>query len=79
MTMILYLPFRQRVSRNDLGTYVTYGIQGVEIHRLRIRSAGRIGAISTCGWEVAGLAFRCTTGRLAPRQLPDVVEDFLCR
>ena len=34
--------------------------------------------VSTDGKAVLKLAIRCTLGRLAPCQLMDVVEDFLC-
>lgn len=73
--MYLYLSKRQRLYRKEIGLYSTFGIGVWRIPS--VRPAAFLPDVSTDGRAVFRLALRCTLGQLDPRQLMDVVEDFL--
>lgn len=75
--MYLYWVKKQKLFNTDIGEYVSFGIG---VWKLCASAAPLffIPDISTDGKAVLKLAIRCTLGRLDPRQLMDVVEDFLC-
>lgn len=75
--MYLYWVKKQKLFNTDIGEYVSFGI-GVWKLCAGADPLFFIPDISTDGKTVLKLAIRCTIGRLDPRQLMDVVEDFLC-
>lgn len=77
--MFLYLPVKQKLWRPDIGKYTAFGILCVRLDLLRYRKFAEIKDVSLSYREAAALALCCTQGQLAPSQLQDVVEDFLCR
>jgi len=76
--MLLYLPVRQFLYHPDIGRYRTYGIAAFELCFARTKRLAFVPDVALCRKDAAHLAAKCTRGQLAPSQLLDVVEDFLC-
>lgn len=76
--MFLYFPVRQFLYHPDIGHYKTYGIAAFSVGRRGLRRAGFVSDVTLHAGEAARLALKCTFGQLAPMQLADVVDDFLC-
>lgn len=74
--MYLYLSKRQRLYHKEIGVYSAFGIGAWRIPSVR-PAVAFLPDVSTDGRAVFRLALRCTLGQLDPRQLMDVVEDFL--
>lgn len=75
--MILYLPKKQRPFSPETGPYTSFGIGAWQLGAGAAPLAF-IPDVSPDGKAVWRLALRCTFYGLDPRQLLDVVEDFLC-
>lgn len=63
--------------RDDIGCYISYGIEAVERSAGSVISLLHIPDVSVSPDEVAELVCRCNQCELDPDQLMDVVEDFI--
>lgn len=74
--MYLYFLKRQKLSHPDIGDYLSYGIGAYKLFG-GTKPLVFIPDVSTDGKAVFQLALRCTGHGLDPKQLLDVVEDFI--
>lgn len=75
--MFLYLPVKQQLYQEDLGNYISYGIAAWRFPALRLSPCIFISDVTLNRRVVVRLCRQCTVGQLDPRQLEDVVEDFI--
>lgn len=75
--MFLYFPVKQQLYQEDLGNYVTYGIAAWRIFSLHPSPCAFISDVTPDRRAVVHLCWQCTVGQLYPRQLKDVIEDFI--
>ena len=75
--MFLYFPVKQQLYQEDLGNYVTYGIAAWRISSLHTSACAFISDVTLNHRAAVDLCRRCTLGQLDPKQLEDVVEDFI--
>jgi len=74
-----FVPIEQQLYHPDLGTYISYGIAALQFQSGRCKLLAFVGDISDSFEAVAALAELCTKEQLAPAQLWDIAEDFLCK
>lgn len=75
--MFLYLPVKQQLYQEDLGNYISYGIAAWKLPTLTRSPCIFIPDVTPDHRAAVHLCRRCTVGQLDPRQLEDVVEDFI--
>lgn len=75
--MILYLPVKQQLYQEDLGNYTSYGIAAWELPTMQRTPCIFIPDVTQDRKAAKHLSWQCTVGQLDPKQLEDVVEDFL--
>ena len=75
--MFLYLPVKQQLYQEDLGKYISYGIAAWKLPTLRPAPCIFISDVTPDRRAAVHLCRQCTVGQLDPRQLKDVVEDFI--
>lgn len=75
--MFLYFPIKQQLYQEDLGNYVAYGIAAWRIPSLHPSPCAFISDVTLDRRAAVDLCCRCTLGQLDPKQLEDVVEDFI--
>lgn len=75
--MYLYIPVKQTLSSPDLGEYSSFAFFAYQITENGAELITSISDVSVDEAVVSVLACRCTAGQLDPRQLLDVVEDFI--
>lgn len=70
--MFVYIPIEEKLYTPELGSYRSYGI------RVENEAGDTVAVLSDISLDkkrVSELAKRCTTGKLAPEHLRDVVLD----
>ena len=75
--MVLYLPVKEQLHQAELGDYISYGIAAWKLPALTRKPCAFVSDVSLDKKQAARLSWRCTVGQLDPRQLMDVVEDFI--
>lgn len=75
--MFLYLPIKQQLYQEDLGNYTSYGIAAWELPAMQRTPCVFIPDVTQDRKAAEHLSVQCTVGQLDPKQLEDVVEDFL--
>lgn len=75
--MFLYLPVKQQLYREDLGTYTSYGITAWKLPWLYRQPCVLVSDVTLDRRAAVHLCWQCTSGQLDPRQLKDVVENFI--
>ena len=73
--MVLYLPVKQQLYKDDLGDYLSFGIAAWNFPPLQRKPCVFIPDVTPDRKLAVRLAWRCTVGQLDPKQLIDVVED----
>ncbi len=73
-TRYRYIPVRESLESDELGTYISYGIC---VRREKEEEIEFISDVSTEFEKVKRLAHICTEKQLSPEHLSDVIEDFL--
>ena len=76
-TVIVYLPRKQKLYRRDLGRYQSYGIAAYRISVGKIHTVAFVEDVSVQWRTVWKLSLMGSFGKLDPRQLRDVVEDWI--
>lgn len=69
-----YLPFREELHSDDIGTYVSYGIRVLDSHGNMIES---ISDVSVDKNFVTELCYLWTRHQLSPIHIRDVLDDIL--
>lgn len=75
--MFLYLPVKQQLYQEDLGNYTSYGIAAWELPAMHHTPCIFVPDVTPNRRDVIRLSLQCTVGQLDPKQLEDVVEDFI--
>lgn len=75
--MFLYLPVKQQLYQEDLGNYTSYGIAAWALPAMQRTPCVFIPDVTQDRKAAKHLSVQCTVGQLDPKQLEDVVEDFL--
>lgn len=75
--MFLYLPIKQQLYQEDLGNYTSYGIAAWKFPAMQRAPCVFIPDVTQDRKAAKHLSVQCTVGQLDPKQLEDVVEDFL--
>lgn len=75
--MFLYLPVKQQLYQEDLGNYTSYGIAAWELPAIHRMPCVFIPDVTPDRRAAIHLSRQCTVGQLDPKQLEDVVEDYL--
>lgn len=75
--MFLYLPVKQQLYQEDLGNYTSYGIAAWKLPTLHPSPCIFISDVTQDQRAAVYLCRQCTVGQLDPRQLENVVEDFI--
>ena len=75
--MFLYLPVRQQLYQEDLGNYTSYGIAAWELPTMHHSPCILVPDVTPNRRDAVRLSWQRTVGQLDPKQLEDVVEDFL--
>ena len=76
-TVIVYLPRKQKLYRRELGQYQSYGIAAYRIAVGKIQTLAFVEDVSVQWRTVWKLSLMGSFGKLDPRQLRDVVEDWI--
>lgn len=75
--MYRYLPIKEKVVSEDLGTYTTYGIRVVYETESQSTEFGCMSDVFTDFDRSMRFAQLCTKEQLDPIHLLDVIENFL--
>lgn len=75
--MFLYLPVKQQLYQEDLGIYTSYGIAAWELPAMHHTPCIFVPDVTPNRRDATRLSWQCTVGQLDPKQLEDVVEDFI--
>ena len=76
-TVIVYLPRKQNLYRRELGRSQSYGIAAYRIAVGKIQTLAFVEDVSVQWRAVWKLSLAGSFGKLDPRQLRDVVEDWI--
>ena len=72
--MYRYVPFKEKLYSDEIGTYISFGIKVVDPLNRPITS---VSDVSTNKVVVTKICKQCTLYRLHPIHLLDVIEDNL--
>ena len=75
--MVLYLPVKEQLHQDELGDYISYGIAAWKLPALTRKPCAFVSDVTLDKKQAGRLSLPCTIGQLDPRQLMDVVEDFI--
>ncbi len=75
--MFLYLPVKQQLYQEDLGIYTSYGIAAWELPTMHRAPCIFVPDVTPDRRAAVLLSRQCTVGQLDPKQLKDVIEDFI--
>ena len=70
--MYRYVPFKEKLHSDELGTYISFGIKAFDSSDCLIAS---VSDVSTDKVFVQDLCEKCTLHQLHPIHLLDVIED----
>lgn len=72
--MTLYLPFQEKLYSDELGCYISFGIQAIDAPG---HKACSVSDVSVNRWLVLRFCLLFTLFQLRPLHLPDAVIDLL--